>query len=275
MMLTITDVFCCDPNPINFLKFPHTISQVAVGAQSQLGLIASDTLQGSTGLLLPTPALSPPGETRSSTDRELLIQRIMEAVCPGRSVIQERSQGPDIELGLWSLLPVSAIPEMDAPTLVPGLEGGMDPSSPVPLEPVLGVDPPVRGWDRVCFSCGHHGHGVSQCSRMDTSFLFLLAGWSVGVGNGRYQATRTSVDGRNYTPGKGGWSGWEGQPLGSSEIMVRLTLEGESGFGEDARRLGNNRWGMSVDLPGPQMSKPFRPWGATLLQMMDGVNFRF
>ena len=131
------------------LKFPHTISQVAEGAQSQLGSIASDTLQESTGLLLPTPALSHPGVTRSSSER------IMEAVCPGRSVIQERSQGPDIELGLRNLLPVSAIPEMDAPTLVPGLEGGMDPSSPVPLEPILEVDPPVRGWDRVCFSCGH------------------------------------------------------------------------------------------------------------------------
>ena len=226
------------------LKFPHTISQVAEGAQSQLGSIASDTLQESTGLLLPTPALSPPRVTRSSSDCELLIQRIMEAVCPGRSVIQERSQGPDIELGLRSLLPVRAIPEMDGPTLVPGLEGGgVDPSSPVPLEPVLEVDPPVRGWDRVCFSCGHQGHGVSLCSQADTSFPFLLAGWSVGVRNGRYRETRTNVDGRNYTLGKGGWSGREGQLPGSSEIVVRLTLEGESGFWEDASLLGNNRWG--------------------------------
>ena len=126
------------------------------------------------------PALSPPGVTRSSSDCELLIQRIMEAVCSGRSGIQERPQGPDIGLGLRSLFPVSAIPGMDAPTLVPGLEGRMDPSSPVPLEPVLEVDPPVRGWDRVCFSCGHQGHGVSRCSRMKTSFPFLLAGWLVG-----------------------------------------------------------------------------------------------
>ena len=50
--------------------------------------------------------------------------RIMEAVRPGRSGKQERPQGPDIGLGLWSLLLVSAIPGMDAPTLVPGLEGG-------------------------------------------------------------------------------------------------------------------------------------------------------
>ena len=102
------------------LKFPHTIFHVAEGAQPRLGPITSDMLRESTGLLLPSPALSPPRSTRSSSDCELLIQCIMEAVCPGRSIIQERSQGPDIDLGLRSLLPVGAIPEMDAPTLVLG-----------------------------------------------------------------------------------------------------------------------------------------------------------
>ena len=146
------------------LKYPHTISQVAEGAQPQLGSIASDTLQESTGPLLPILALSPPGVTRSSSDCELLIQWIMEAVCSGHSVKQERSEGPDIGLGLQSLLPISATPGMDVPTLVPDLEGEMDPPSTVPLDPVLEVDPPERGWDRVCFSCGHQGHGVSRCS---------------------------------------------------------------------------------------------------------------
>ena len=163
-------------------KFPHTISQVAEETQPQLGSMASDTLQESTGLLLPMPALSPPGVTCGSSDCELLI-RIMEVVRPGRSGIQERPQGPDIGLGLRSSLLVSAISGMNAPTLVPG--GGMDPSSPVQSEPVLEVDLPVRGWDRVYFSCGHQGHGVTRCSRMDTYFPFLLAGWSVGVRNGR------------------------------------------------------------------------------------------
>ena len=46
------------------LKFQHTISQVADGAQPQLRSITSDTLQENTGLLLPMPALSPPGVTR-------------------------------------------------------------------------------------------------------------------------------------------------------------------------------------------------------------------
>ena len=106
-------------------KFPHTISQVAEGTQPQLGSMASDALQESTGRVLPMPALSPPGVTCSSSDCELLIQRLMEVVRTGRSGIQERPQGPDIGLGLRSLLRFSAIPGMDAPTLVPGLEGGI------------------------------------------------------------------------------------------------------------------------------------------------------
>ena len=107
--------------------------------------------------------------TLSTSDRELLIQRILEAVCPGQSVIQE----PDIELLLRSMLPVRSVPEVDVPTLVSGLDGKVDPSSAVPLEPDLGVDPPVRGWARVRFSCGHLGHGVNRCSQMDASFPFL------------------------------------------------------------------------------------------------------
>ena len=111
----------------------------------------------------------------------------------------------------------------------------------------------MRGWNRVYVSCGHQGHGVSRCSRIDTLFLFLLAGWSISVRKGRYRETRTSMDGRSYTTGKGGWSGRKGQPPGSSEIVVRLTLGGGGG----ARQLGNNYWGTPVDIPGPQMSRLF------------------
>ena len=78
--------------------------------QPQLGSIASNTLQESTGLLLPMLTLSSPGVTCSSSDCELLIQRIMEVVRSGRSGIQERPQGPDIGLGLRSSFLVSAIP---------------------------------------------------------------------------------------------------------------------------------------------------------------------
>ena len=106
----------------------------------------------------------------------------------------------------------------------------MDPSSAVTLEHDLGVEPLVRGWARVCFSCGHQGHGVNRCSQMDASFPFLSPGWSVDVRNGQYRASRTRRDGRNYTPGKEGWSGREGQSPGSSEIVAQLTPGGGGGL---------------------------------------------
>ena len=59
------------------------------------------------------------------------------------------------------------------------------------------------------------------------------------------------MDGRNYTPGKGGWSGREGQPPGSSDIVVRLTLEGESG-------LGGRPW-IFLDLRCPGLSGTGEP----------------
>ena len=69
------------------------------------------------------------------------------------------------------------------------VEGKVDPSSAMPLGPDLGMEPPVRVWARVCFFCGQQGHGVKR--------------W--------------------------GWSGREGQPPGSSEIIVRLTRGGGGG----------------------------------------------
>ena len=116
-----------------------------------------------------------------------------------------------------------------------------------------------------CFSCGQQGHGVTWCSLMDVSFPFLLPGWSVDIRNGRYRASRIRGDGRNYTPGKVGWSGRESQPPRSSDTVVQLTPRG---WGRrvlgDASRLGNSRWGLSANLVGPRMPRVFRPWGEPL-----------
>ena len=140
--------------------------------------MTSDASQESTGRVLPMPALSPPGVTCSSSDCELLIQRLMEVVWPGRSGIQERPQRQDTGLGLQSSLCFSAIPGMDAPTRVPGLEGGMDPSSPVQLEPILEVDPPLGVGSSVflLWSTGTWGEPILT----DGHFFSLSVGWLVG-----------------------------------------------------------------------------------------------
>ena len=102
------------------------------------------------------------------------------------------------------------------------------------------VPSPTMPWGREsCFSCGQQGHGVTRCSRMDVSFHFLLPGWSVDMRNGRYRVSRIRGDGRNYTPGKVGWSRREGQPPGSSEAVVQLTPGGGRVMGGRPRRVAN------------------------------------
>ena len=54
-------------------------------------------------------------------------------------------------------------------------------------------------------------------------------------------------------PGKGGWSGREGQPPGSSKIVMHMNPKGGGGVlggGGGASRLGNSRWGVPADLVG-------------------------
>ena len=106
------------------------------------------------------------------------MQWLMEVVRPGRSGMQERPQGSDIGLGLRSSPSLSAIPGMDAPTLVPGLEGGMDPSSKVKLEPVLEVNPRCGGGIElfILWSPGTWGEPML----MDEHFFSLSVGWLVG-----------------------------------------------------------------------------------------------
>ena len=227
-------------------KFPQAIYQVAEDTQPPVVSTESETLDEVMRQLLPTPAVSPP----RASDHELLIQRLLGAVRPAQSVIQERSKGTDIELMLQSMLPVGSVTEVDVPPPVPCPEGKLGPLSAVPLGPDMGIDPPVWGWARVYFSCGHQGHGVNRCSQMDTSFPFLSPGWSVDVRNGRYRASRTHVDGLNYTPGKEGWSGREGQPPGiigdrgaTDPGGRRRVLEGrQPAWQEQVGRVRGSHW---------------------------------
>ena len=54
---------------------------------------------------------------------------------------------------------------------------------------------------------------------------------------------------------------WTAFARGLSDYLP-LTLEGESGVWEDAGRLGSNRWGASVDLPGPPSVQAFPALGS-------------
>ena len=67
--------------------------------------------------------------------------------------------------------------------------------------------------------------------------------------------------------------GLEGKVDLSSAVPLGPDLWSE--FWGDASQLGNSCWGVSADLVGPRMSKVFRPWGATLLRMMEDINVRF
>ena len=98
-------------------------------------------------------------------------------------------------------------------------EGELSPLSAVSPGPGAERGHSVKEWVRVCFSCGHQGHGVNRCSQVDTSFPFLPPGWSVDVRNGQYRVTRTDGTGLGSTPGNEGWSG-RGKPPGPSAIKV-------------------------------------------------------
>ena len=85
--------------------------------------------------LLPTPALPPPQAVPIPSDRDVLIQHLMEAICPPTPVPQERSAATDLETLLLNWLPVGSVTEEDA-------------ASP---------DPPADSAEG-CFSCGGLTH---------------------------------------------------------------------------------------------------------------------
>ena len=96
--------------------------------------------------------VSPPRNTPIPSDGELLIQRLLGAVRPAESVIQEWSRLTDIEIKVKSMLPVGSVAEVPPPVHRPeSLEG--------------------------CFSCGELTHETEQCLVLDEAFPFLPLGW--------------------------------------------------------------------------------------------------
>ena len=139
-------------------KFLRTISQVEADAQPQLASEGSETLQENMRQLMPTFWVL------SSAERELIIQRVLEAVRSRRPAIQKRSQEMEVEFMLRNMLPVGSVTEVDLSTPVLSLEGKVVPSSAVPLR---------RG---SCFSCGQQGPWGDPIFADGRIFPFSVAG---------------------------------------------------------------------------------------------------
>ena len=104
--------------------------------------------------LLPTPAPPPPQAVPIPSDRDLLIQQLMKAICPPTPVAQERSPANDLETLLLNWLPVETVTEEDVASPHPSSDS-------------------VEG----CFSCGGLTHTTDQCLTLDELFPFLPTGW--------------------------------------------------------------------------------------------------
>ena len=104
--------------------------------------------------LLPTLAPPPLQAVPICLDRDLVIQQLMEAICPPTPVAQEQSPASDLETLLLNWLPVGTVTEEDI-------------VSPEPLSDS------VEG----CCSCGGLTHMTDHCRTLDKLFPFLPMGW--------------------------------------------------------------------------------------------------
>ena len=127
----------------------RAICQVTVDEEAPAASPETETLEDIIRKLLPT--LPPPQAVPIPSDRDLLIQRLMGAICP---VAQERSAVTELETILLNWLPVGTVTEEDAASPNPSADSGEG-----------------------CFSCGVLTHTTDQCQTLDESFPFLLTGW--------------------------------------------------------------------------------------------------
>ena len=127
---------------------PRAVCQVTEDEQSPVESPETELLEDIIRKLLPT-----------SPDLDLLIQRLMGAICPSQPVAQERSKLTDLETMLLNWLPVGTVTEEDA--ALP--ESSSD---------------SAEG----CFSCGVLTHTTDQCQSLDESFRF----WRIASGTSSF-----------------------------------------------------------------------------------------
>ena len=135
----------------------RAICQVTVDEQAPAESPETELLEDIIRKLLPTPALPPPVAAPIPSDRDLLVQRLMGAICPPQPVPQERSRVTELETMLLNWLPVGTVTEEDA------------------ASPNSSSDS-AEG----CFSCGVLTHTTDQCQTLDESFPFLGPGPQAG-----------------------------------------------------------------------------------------------
>ena len=103
--------------------------------------------------LLPTPVPPPLRAAPIRSDRDLLVQQLMAAICPPTLVAQERSPAEDLETLLLNWLPAGTVTEEDIVSSEPSTDS-------------------VKG----CFSCGRSTHTTDECRTPDESFPLLPTG---------------------------------------------------------------------------------------------------
>ena len=77
---------------------------MTVDEQAPAASPETESLEDIIRKLLPTPALPPPQAIPIPSDRDLLIQRLMGAICPPKPVAQERSTVTELETMLLNWL---------------------------------------------------------------------------------------------------------------------------------------------------------------------------
>ena len=97
---------------------PRAVCQVTEDEQSPVESPETELMEDIIRKLLPTSPPPPPEAALIPSDQDLLIQRLMGAICPSQPVAQERSKLTDLETMLLNWLPVGTVTEED--TALPG-----------------------------------------------------------------------------------------------------------------------------------------------------------
>ena len=133
-----------------------------------------ESVEGTIRRLLPMPAPLHLQAAPKSTDRDIIVQQLMETICPTMLVAQKQ------QLTI-SRFPVRTVMEQVS------TEG--------------------------CFSCGEWTHNTEQCQALDESFPFLPSGWVVerndnmfSLGPGPQTSPRSDQTGNDDWSGESGWS---------------------------------------------------------------------